>query len=122
GTREIGTAGRFRDGLFAGIDEVYVLLTFQGIRTDAEKTVFRLQNNFNTGRDMIGDKRGHTDAKIDVKAVLQFARNTLDDALAFVRFGAAHSDCLLRTVLRSMRRSYCSPFTMCLTKMPGVMT
>lgn len=71
-TGEIAGGRQFGDGLLAGIDEIGIFLSLIGERSHAEHTVLALKLNAHAGRDIIGDKGGNTDAKIDVKTVLQF--------------------------------------------------
>ena len=86
GGGEITCAGEFGDGFLSSVDEVGVDFGFDGIRTDAEHAVFGLQDDFDTGWNEVGDKRRHTDAKIDVIAVAEFAGDAAGNAFAFLVF------------------------------------
>ncbi len=81
--------GSSADCLLARVDEVGVDFFVERIWADAEHAVLRLEDDFDAGRNVAGDKSGHADAEVNVVAVAQFAGHTAHDALAFVDFGKA---------------------------------
>ena len=92
GGGKIGAAGKFSDGFFSGVDEIGIDFGFEWIGADAEHTVFRLQDDVHTFRDVVGDERGHADAEIDIVAVAEFECDAAGDAFAFLVFGQRHKE------------------------------
>ena len=72
---ENGSAGDRGHGLLAGVDQIRVQLFRRGERPHAQQAVFRLQHDLHPLRDVIGHQGGDAYAKIDIVAVLQFARH-----------------------------------------------
>ncbi|MEO0061448.1 MAG: hypothetical protein RLZZ08_8 [Pseudomonadota bacterium] len=89
GAVKIGTAGQFADRLLAGVDQVGVDLVVIGERADAQHAVFALQGHVHAGGDVVCHKCGDADAKVDVKAILQFLRGALGHLVAAPAFGQA---------------------------------
>src|SRR5260370_27864018 len=87
----MGAAWEFGDGSRSGVTEVGVDFGFQWVRTNAKHSVFGLQNHVHPFGNVVGDKRGHADAEIDVVAVAQLKRDTAGDAFAFLLFRPNHS-------------------------------
>ena len=89
--RKIRGAGKFGDGFFARIDEVGINFRLQRIGADAKHAVFGLQNHIHAFGNVVGDQRGHANAKIDVVAVAQFQRDAPCNAFPFLFFAKWHS-------------------------------
>ncbi len=90
GGRKIGATGEFSDGFLAGVDEIRIDFRVQRIRPDAEHAVFRLENDVHAFGNVVGHKRGHANAEIDVVAVAEFKGDAAGDAFAFLLFGQSH--------------------------------
>src|SRR5258708_14603601 len=84
GGRKISSAWQLSDGFFARVDEVGIDFGFERIRANAEHAVFGLQDDVHSFRDVVGDKRGHADAEIDVVAIAEFEGDAAGDAFAFL--------------------------------------
>ena len=87
GGRKINGAGNFGDGFLASVDEVGIDFGFEGIRADAEHTVFGLEDDVHAAGDVIGDQSGHADAEIDGVAVAELECDAAGDAFAFLFVG-----------------------------------
>lgn len=80
--REQGSAGQQSNGLLAGIDQIGVLLTGLGEGTKAQDTVLALQVDGDTLLEVVGGKHGHTNAQVDIHAVLELLGSTANNLLA----------------------------------------
>src|SRR5215467_5846490 len=82
GGREIAGRRDLGDRLFAGIDEIGVLLAFVRERTEAEHAIFALQLHSHPRRDVIRNQRRDADTEIDVEAVAQLLGGAFGHLLA----------------------------------------
>jgi hypothetical protein len=73
-----------RDGLFARVDQIWVLLAWLGVPSHAQDAVFALENDLCAGGQKSGGGEGHTDTQVNVHAVFEFLGCALDDAFAFL--------------------------------------
>src|SRR5262249_48260688 len=82
GGREI--AGRWDLGarLFAGIDEIWILLAFVREWTEAQHAIFALQLHAHPRRDVIRNQRRDADTEIDVEAIAQLLGGAFGHLLA----------------------------------------
>jgi len=69
GGGKIGSAGKFANCLFSGVDEVGIDLGIERVGADAEHPVFGLENDLHALGDKVGDEGRHANAEIDVIAV-----------------------------------------------------
>ena len=74
---EVGTARQERDELFAGIDQILILIRLARCRAHADHAILAMQNNFALAADMVGHHGRHADAEIDVGAIRQVMRDAL---------------------------------------------
>src|SRR2546425_1024327 len=88
---EVGRSGNLRDGLLAGVDEIWILFPYFGKGSDPQQSVLRLENDGHPPGDVVGHQGGHPDPQIDVEAVPKLQRRPSDDAFS-ARF-AFHSWC-----------------------------
>src|SRR5437867_8047816 len=95
-TGKIRGARQFGDGFLTGIDEIRILFAFEGVWTNAEQSILRLQQHFHTLWNVVRAQRGHSDAKIHGETVFQLARNSPRDDFTFWKL--AHSAPLFLTV------------------------
>ena len=84
GAVEIGAARQLGDGFLAGVDQIGIDFLVERIGADAEHAVLRVQRDIHAGGDVVGHERRHADAKVDVVAVLELARDAPGDAFANV--------------------------------------
>src|ERR1043166_5948612 len=82
GAGEIARGRQLGDGLFAGVDQVRVLLALERERTGAEHAVLALQLHAHAGRDVVRHQGRNADAEIDVETVAQFLGGALGHLLA----------------------------------------
>lgn len=79
--REQGGTGQQSNGLLAGVDQIGVLLTGLGEGTKAQDTILTLQVDSDTLLEVVAGKHGHTDAQVDVHAVLELLGGTANNLL-----------------------------------------
>src|SRR5690606_17082467 len=105
GVMKVSAARQQRDGLLAGIDQVVVFLALCRGRAHAEYAVLALQHDFAVGGEIVGNGRRHSDAEIDVGAVV----NVLSDALCKFLLGSG----FVRSHLVSFAAVCLAPFFRC---------
>ena len=66
---EIGTPGKHRDRLLAGIDEIEIFLPGCRVWPHAEHAVFSLQHALTASGNAPGNQHRHADAEIDIAAI-----------------------------------------------------
>ena len=76
-----------RDGLLAGIDQVSIFFALIREGAKAQHAVFALQLHIEAGRHVIGNQSRDADAKVHIKAILQFARRTSGHFIAIPGHG-----------------------------------
>ena len=90
-----------RNGLLAGIDHVSIFFSCFRKRTNAQEPIFRLQDDFPVGRNVVRHARRDTNSQIHIIAILNFLRDARSDPFFFDFFGAeVFGNCLFY-----MRRS-----------------
>ena len=81
---EDGSATVQRNSLLSGVDKIGVLLTRLRVASHTQNTVLRLENDLSALRQEGRCSKGHTDTQVDIHAILELLRSTLDDALALL--------------------------------------
>src|SRR5262249_25860205 len=112
--REIRSSRKDRYRFFPGIDEIRIDLVLFRIRSHAEDSVLRLENDLHARRNVVGHEGRHADAEVDEIPVAQLFGRSPDDSLARQRHDRD-------TVRRSMRFSRGATRMRC-TNTPGVWT
>src|SRR5262249_53409714 len=72
---------------FARVNKIWIDFGFERIWTNAQHSVFGLQNHFHSGWNVIRHQRRNSDAEIYIEAVAQLPRNALHDSFALLLFG-----------------------------------
>ena len=82
GTGEVARTGQFGDRLLAGVDEIGVLVALEGKGSDPQHSVFRLEYEFDSRRNVIGHQRRHADSQVHVEPVLQLLGRSVNDSIS----------------------------------------
>jgi hypothetical protein len=81
GMVKVSAARQHGDGLLAGVDQVIVFIARGRRRAHAQNAVFTVQYHFNAGRQVVGHQRGHADAQVHIRAVVNVLRHALGELL-----------------------------------------
>ena len=89
GMMKVGAALEQRHRLSCGIDEVVVFVTFGRRRPHAKDAALTVQHKLDPGRQVIGRRRGHANAQIDLSTIPDILRHA-PGQLLFASFLIAH--------------------------------
>src|SRR5262245_61212291 len=103
GAGKEGCSGQRSHRFLAGVDEIRIFFALERIWSNAEQSVFRLQQHLNARWDVIRAQRWHANPQVDGETVFQLAGDAARDDLTFGK--VAHLSDLRLTVSFSIRFS-----------------